>query len=368
MGGFGRAIDPTNGGFTNLMNLGTFGAYGNTIGGPLGLVDQVRGGSGIPGVGTSSFTGGGKGGKGNQPTIPDFTGAAQEQARQSQEFVDAQTRANRPNQQGPFGSSQWTQDPVTGQWTQNVTLTPGLNEAAQSITSGLAQGQLDPAAQREQAINAAYGQATSRLDPMWAQREQATAAQLANQGLTPGSAAYNAQIQNQNQARNDAYAQAMYNAQTGAGNAAFGQSLAANRQPYEQLQALQGLTGQPSFATAGQAQAPNVLGALGSMYGAQLGQYGMDQAQKNSKLSGAAGLVPVIAAGSDERLKMNVERSPFEALPGVPWASWEWKHRPGERAVGVIAQDLERVRPDLVIVEDGLRYVNYKGLMEARRG
>jgi hypothetical protein len=368
MGGVARRFDPTNGGFTNLMNLGTLGAYGNTIGGPLGLADQARGGSGIPGVGTSSFTGGG-GKKGEeQPAVPDFTGAAQEQARQSQEFVDAQTRANRPNQQGPFAGSDWSRDPVTGEWTQRVTLTPGLNEAAQSITSGLGQGQLDPAAAREQAIGAAYNQATSRLDPQWAQREEQIRTRLSNQGLVPGTAAYDAAQRDLGMSRNDAYAQALYNAQTGAGNAAFGQSLAANMQPFQQLQALQGLTAQPGFTGAGQAQAPDIVGALGRMYGAQLGQYGMDQAQKNSKLQGGAALAPVLIGASDERLKESIERLPFEVIPGVPFATWEWKHRPGERQLGVIAQDVERVRPDLVIMEDGIRYVDYEGLWRARGG
>lgn len=298
-----------------------------------------------------SSVSGSKGGKGGSaPSVPDFTSAA-----------DQQTRSNRPTQNSPFGSTSWEQD-ANGNWTQNTTLTPGLQDAAQSIIGGLG-NQLDPTATRDQAINAAYGQATSRLDPQWQQREQATAAQLANQGLTPGSMAYNAQMQNQNMARNDAYSQALYNAQTGAGNAAFGQAMQANQQPYQQLGALQGLTQQNGFN-----QSANLLGALGQQYAGQLQNYGMDQASKNSKMSGAAGLGGAAIAASDERLKDKVERLAWDAIPGVPFATWEWKHRPGERQLGVIAQDLEKVRPDLVIVKDGTRFVNYSGLWEARNG
>ena len=269
--------------------------------------------------------------------------------------MDAQTRANRPTQNGPFGSTQWSQD-ANGNWTQNTSLTPGLQDAAQSLTQGLG-NQLDPSASRDQAIQAAYGQATSRLDPQWAQRQQAQQAQLANQGLTPGSRAYDSQVQSTNNAQNDAYAQAMYGAQTGAGNAAFGQSLAANMQPYQQMQALQNLSRPAGFAQAG------------STADAMANQYGIDQAGKNSKMSGAAGLGSAAIAASDERLKDNIERLHWDAIPGVPFASWEWKHRPGERQFGVIAQDLEKVRPDLVVMrEDGMRMVDYGKLWEVRHG
>jgi hypothetical protein len=341
-----RAFDPTTP--EGLANIGTGGMYG---------MNQTLAGGGS-----------GKGGKGGQaPATPDFAAAAQNQAQQSQQNTQQQTQANRPTQQGPFGTSQWTQDPTTGQWTQNVSLTPGLNDAAQNIIGGLGTGQVNPAQARDQAIQAAYGQATSRLDPQWQQRQAALDTQLSNQGLTPGSRAYDAARQNANLAQNDAYAQAMYNAQTGAGNAAFGQSLAANMQPYQQLGALQGLAQPGNFMGAGRAETPNLLGALGQQYAGQLQNYGIDQAGKNSKLSGAASLGGAALAGSDERLKDKIERLPFEAIPGVPFATWEWKHRPGERQLGVIAQDLEKVRPDLVFLrDDGIRLVDYGKLWEIR--
>lgn len=327
----GRAIDPTTG--RGLANLGTGGMYE--------MNSQMAGG-------------GGKGGKGSQaPTPPDFSAAA-----------DQQTRQNRPNQTNPFSSSTWTQD-ANGNWSQNVSLTPGLNDAVSNLTNTISQGSsLDPAAARDQAINAAYGQATSRLDPQWEQRGKAMDTSLANKGLTPGSEAFRNAMQEFNSGRNDAYSQAMYNAQTGAGNAAFGQSLAANNQPYQQLGALRGLTQQNSFMPGA-----DLLGALGQQYGAQMGQYGMDQANKNSLMSGLASLAPAAIAASDERLKDKIERAAFDVIPGVPFATWEWKHRPGERQMGVIAQDLEKVRPDLVITgPDGYRMVDYGKLWEARRG
>lgn len=326
----GRAIDPTTG--RGLANLATGGMY---------EMNSQLGGNG---------KGGGKGG--GAPEAPDFTAAANEQ-----------TRANRPTQNNPFSSSQWTQD-ANGNWTQNVSLTPGLNDAVSNLTNTISQGSsLDPAAARDQAINAAYGQATSRLDPQWTQRGAALETSLANKGLTPGSEAFRNAMGEYNNSRNDAYSQAMYNAQTGAGNAAFGQSMAANNQPYQQLGALQGLTQQNSFAPSA-----NLLGALGQQYAGQLNSYGIDQANKNSMLSGIGSLGGAAIMASDERLKDNVERLPFDAIPGVPFATWEWKHRPGDRQLGVIAQDLQKVRPELVVTgPDGTLMVDYGKLWEVRR-
>lgn len=221
-------------------------------------------------------TGARAGSKNGGPVPPDFYGAAQDQ-----------TAANRPNQTGPFGSSTWTQGP-DGQWSQNVTLTPGLNDAAQGIIGGLG-NQLDPSAMRDQAINSAYTQATSRLDPQWQERMAAADTQAINRGLTPGSRAYDSQMGTLNNARNDAYAQALLNAQTGAGNAAFGQALAANMQPYQQLSALQGLTKQGSFMPGA-----DLASALAQQYGGQLAQQGMSQQGKNSMMSGAGQIAPYL--------------------------------------------------------------------------
>lgn len=79
---------------------------------------------------------------------------------------------------------------------------------------------------------------------------------------------------------------------------------------------------------------------------------------------GAEGISALFAA-SDERLKMNIKRSAMDALPGVPWASWEYKTDPGVRCYGVIAQDLEKVAPQFVFYrDDGMRMVNYAFIVE----
>ena len=69
---------------------------------------------------------------------------------------------------------------------------------------------------------------------------------------------------------------------------------------------------------------------------------------------------------SDIRAKVGVRPLGWDVIPGVPAVSFAYRHAPLERLVGVIAQDVERVRPELVARRsDGLLAVNYAGLMEA---
>jgi hypothetical protein len=321
-----------------------------------GVADAVRGGKG-----------------GEAPAVPDFMGAVDAQANASRDITREQTQANRPNQYGPFGSTTWQQGP-DGQWTQNVSLAGPLAGAASGYQNLMAQqaGQPlpDGSAARDQAISSAYGQAASRLDPQWNSRSQALESQLANQGLTVGSEAYTNAQRDFNLGRNDAYSSAMANAigqGTQAGNAIFQQGMQSRQIPGQVLGQLQGLSGAPGFATAGASQTPNYLGAANAGYQGGLQQYGIDQASKNSMMSGLAGMGGMAVMASDERLKTNIVRSSLEVIPGVPLATWEWKS--GGKARGVIAQDLEKVRPDLVITDaDGIRFVNYAGLMEASHG
>jgi len=63
---------------------------------------------------------------------------------------------------------------------------------------------------------------------------------------------------------------------------------------------------------------------------------------------------------SDARLKDNIVRLNGEYLPGVPLATWTWKHN-GEPGFGVIAQDLEQVAPERVFTVNGVKVVRLGG-------
>lgn len=70
-------------------------------------------------------------------------------------------------------------------------------------------GPTDFSADRKAVTDALYGQATSRLDPQFAQQKSDLAAALANKGIAEGSEAYNRELGNYDRARNDAYSTAL---------------------------------------------------------------------------------------------------------------------------------------------------------------
>lgn len=313
---------------------------------------------------------------------PDYKGAAEQQAQASQNAVNQQTQSNRPNQATNFASTQWTQGP-NGEWTQNNQLSGGLGSAASGLmgqAAGLggamdwsqfgALGNGDQA--RQQAIDAAYKQATSRLDPMWDKREEAQRTQLLNQGLDPNATeAGKGAMSDLGTQRTDAYNSAMNSAIAqgqAAGDSVFRNNLMARQQqiaealrqrsqPLDELSRLQGFGAMPGFQGAGMAQAPNYFGAEQAA-----GDWRMqDTAQQNQfygdVLGGLFGLGGGVAGGagaaggfaklfSDERMKDEVCRLPVDAIKGVPLATWVYKADPARRVhIGVIAQDLAKVSP-----------------------
>lgn len=325
------------------------------------------------------------------PPSQDYRGAALETA-------EAGARINRPNQANAFGS--------TTQWSIGPDGTPQVTQGFGGPFAGLATGLQQQAAQagaspldfsqfgelgtgdtaRQQAIDAAYGQSASRLNPMFEQREAAERSRLLNAGIPEGSQAFNTAMGNFARERNDAFQGALNSAigqGTQAGQAVFQQNLQGRQQaisealrrrgqPLQELQALQGFLGQPNFA---QAAGPNLLGAAQAQ-----DQYGLDAWRLGNEANadvfsgvaellgglgkgaaGAASLAPLLAV-SDERAKEDVHRLPLEVLPGVPLATWRYRpgYGPDGVHVGVIAQDLERVAPAYVSRRaDGMRLVNY---------
>lgn len=353
----------------------------------------------------------------DQPETPDYLGAAEAEAAASMRNNTAQLWANRPNQNSPWGAVTWESsqsiDPATGlpvtSWTQNTTLTPeqqAIFDSQQQLQGGrsdLANTLLGSAADtlgtqadwsalpevgngmdaRNRAEDALYGRATSRLDPRFEQSENQTRTRLYNMGLREGDSAFDREMENFGRTRNDAYDAAMNEAISGGGaemTRQYGQELQGRQQAISdmlgersstlnELQAL--INGQqvnqpqmPGFTNSGVAQTPQYLNAAQQQYGASLDQYNAQQAQQQGLMSGAARLLPYLF--SDERLKENITRLKVELLPGVPLAVWTWKAT-GETGVGVVAQDLEKVRPDLVKCDEATGYlmVNYGGIGES---
>jgi hypothetical protein len=304
-----------------------------------------------------------------------------------------QTANNRPSQVTPWAQTQWAQGPG-GQWTQNTGFTGGLANAASSLNGQVGQSMATPFSfgqfgamptgdsARDQAITGAYNQATSRLDPQWQQRESMARTQLLNQGLDPTSQAFQFEMGQLGQQRNDAYGSAMNSAigqGTSAGNSLFQNNMASRQQavaealrqrgmPLEEMQKLQGFLAMPGFnadnSTASMAAQGAGLNQQRLMNLLAAKQY--EQGATVDAITGGVGAISsalgAAAMLSDERAKQNIVRHEEQALPGVPYASFEYKHEPGVVRRGVIAQDLEKVAPEYVQDIGGLKHVDYSFL------
>lgn len=128
-----------------------------------------------------------------------------------------------------------------------------------------------------------------------------------------------------------------------------------------------GMPQMPSFNTAQASQTPNLMGAMQSGYDAQLGAYNANQAGNSNfmgglfSLGGAALSNPMTSAFmfSDARLKSDIVKVGEHPI-GVGIYEYTMLGMPQR---GVIAQEVQRVRPDLVQRHaNGYLTVNYGGL------
>uniref|UniRef100_UPI003F490DC5 tail fiber domain-containing protein n=1 Tax=Ensifer adhaerens TaxID=106592 RepID=UPI003F490DC5 len=273
-----------------------------------------------------------------------------------------------------------------------------------------------------------------RMNPQLAQSRRALETQLANQGLQPGSEAYNRAIDSAARQENDARLGAILNAgqeqsrlaglardkatfqnaaqaqnfqqalaaagfsndseqqmfqnrntTTAANNALKDQTFnakqarlsaqnnarsqylnelyAARNQPINEISSL--LSGaqvtNPNFVNAQGATIPTVdyAGLVQQDYANKVGAYNSKQAGIGAIFGGLAGL----ASLSDKNAKKDIKR-----VGGLYEYRYKGESKDAPKRIGVMAQEVEKVRPDVVIKgNDGLRRVNYGALFAAGR-
>ncbi len=192
------------------------------------------------------------------------------------------------------------------------------------------------------------------------------AAQFQNQALGQASALDLGRMQAQNQAMGQQYGlnQQYANQQNQLRQQAIAEQMQRRGMSLNEMNAL--LSGQqvqmpnmPTFNASGQAQTPNIMGAMQNQYDAQLGAYNAQQAGMNSLLGAGAQLGSAAFMFSDRRLKSNIKRVGTHAI-GVGIYEYTMMGMPQR---GVIAQEVQAVRPDLVKRHaSGFLTVNYGGL------
>lgn len=355
-------------------------------------------------------------GKSSAPAAPDYAAQAEKTAAGNLEMAKYSTNANRINQKTPYGELTYNYTPqydasgkeTGGGWTQTETLTPQAQAALdQQLSLNQKYGetanvgfdkarqlfenpQLDTSALPDRAINVgqtAQDAILSRLNPQLAQQDEAMRARLANQGITLGSQAYNKEMMQAAQNRNDLTTQAALQGisldQNNRASALQEQAYLQDR-PLNLINALRSgnQVNAPQFQQFAQqqtTQGPNYLGAADAQYQANLGASNAQNAGQSNMMSGLFGIGGAALGGmyggpagamlgsqvgsaagksfSDIRLKTNIKRiGTHRAGVGLYEYDYVWG---GGKQIGVMAQELEQVRPDAVFNVNGWKAVDY---------
>lgn len=191
------------------------------------------------------------------------------------------------------------------------------------------------------------------------------AAQFQNQALGQASSLDQARMGAMNQAMGQQYGlnQQFADAQNRLRQQAIAEQMQRRGMSLNEMNAL--LSGQqvqmpqmPSFTAAGRAETPQILQATQMGYDAQLGAYNAEQAAMGNLLGAGAQLGSAFLF-SDKRLKSNIKRVGTHPI-GVGIYDYTMM---GMQQRGVIAQEVQAVRPDLVRRHaNGYLMVNYGGL------
>jgi hypothetical protein len=318
------------------------------------------------------------------PAPPDPVATANAQAQANTQAAITQQQLNMVNQVNPYGSLSYTQTGTMGhgkdatpQFTATTTLSPQeqakqeqqwefdklTNQLGIDQTKKLTGLLSEPVNLNNDATESRLMElGSARLTPQLEKQRASLESRLANQGVYQGSEAYNNAMTQFGQQENDAYNQLILN---GRGQSVQ-EALTMRNQPINEITALMsgGQVSQPNFIGTPSAQvgAPDVAGLTMDAY--KYGPLAQAQMQNTNNQNMQAGLFKLgsAAAGgwamSDARLKENIVR--IGALNnGLPIYSFNFigSTKP---EVGLMAQDVEKVKPDSVMTINGYKAVNYE--------
>lgn len=331
--------------------------------------------------------------KPSAPTPPDPKDTAAASTGTNVATALANSSLNNVNQVGPNGSLTYSQtgtskftDPYTGQsydipnYTQTTTLSPDqqkLYDLNNQTQQNLGQIGVSQSGKIGDLLNTPFDASTAnkavedkidalgsaRLDPQFAKSEDALRTSLANKGIQPGSAAWNAEMTQFQQGRNDAYNQLYLNGN----NQAYQQAVTDRNQPINEITAL--LSGSqvsnPTFGSTPQTTIPttDTAGIINNNYNQQYQAY-QSQVQQQQALMG--GLFGLGAAGvykySDRRLKSDITRI-GTADNGLPIYFYRIDGKP---EIGLMSDEVRQFKPSAVrVMPNGFDAVDYERALEA---
>ena len=341
------------------------------------------------------------------PPAPDPVATAAAQAAANKETSIASQELSMVNQDTPYGGLVYTQhgesEAGTPQYTATQTLAPSQQKMLDLTNqAGIQYGQtannqldavsgklseplnfsgLGPAPQaNEQMRQTVRDSMMSRVQPDLDQRRTAMDTQLANQGITAGSTAYDNAYRPILNAENDAFSNAdiqagnqmsqMYGLESAARDKAINEQVMQRQIPLNELAAM--LSGSqvqgPQFVNSPQQSVapPDIMGATYGSYNADMNNYNQAGGQNNAMTGGLFSLgsaaMPFLLS-SDRRLKTNISRLGHMAN-GLGVYAWTYIWG-GPEWVGVMADEVRKVIPGAVHRIGEYDAVDYRMVLEA---
>lgn len=329
------------------------------------------------------------GSKSKAPPPPDPRETSAAQTGTSVATAIANTVLGNVNQVGADGStlnydrtgSFAFTDPYTGQ-THNLpqfTATQNLSDGAQSIydtNQQTDQNLADIGRDQSNFLKGYMGQpfqadtgaiesrlfelGSQTLDPRFERQRDDLETRLSNQGIKLGSAAYDRAMNEMRTSQDSAYTDL---ALRGRGQA-FSELQALRNQPINEISALQSgsQVSMPNFATNQPAQIPTTdnAGLINQNYQSRLAAWQQDQANRGGMLGGLfqlGGTLGGAAIMSDERVKENIKKV-GKTDDGQNIYSFSYKGG-GPIQIGLMAQEVEKKKPQAVEEIGGIKHVNY---------
>lgn len=263
------------------------------------------------------------------PAAPDPVATANAQAVMNQDTATTQQLLNQTNQVTPQGTLNYNQTGSNSftdasgktvnvpQFTATTTLSPAeqdifnTNEGTKQNIATIGQNQsakigdlLGTPFSVDQSIADKIDQlGATRLDPQWAASQEALNSKLANSGIQPGSAAWDAEQRSFGRSKNDAY-----NSLYLSGDAQAEQESLANRnQPINEITALMSgsQVSNPTFASTPQTNVGGVdyMGQVNQSYTDAYQQQQMQNSNNQAMMGGLFGLGGAAITGGASLMK-----------------------------------------------------------------
>ena len=283
-------------------------------------------------------------------------------------LIREEDKINRYNINSPFGSRTFTTGP-DGRTVLNINETDsqrGIRESqeklAQSLYGSRAPSIADFEGIAQGVTDQIYNRGMERLDPLQQRNMRRREIDLANRGLGMNSDAYRTSMTDLNQAQQDERRNLLSQAILSGISEAKDLTRLGEAQRAARFGETGAVTGGINAQLFGNVAGINTSGIRQGVDALNQQRYQDTQNRRAQFFGGLAGAGASAygagAAASDERLKEDIKylgTSP----QGYKKYSFKYKSDPSKTYEGVMAQDLQKIKPEAVIVKDGYLAVDY---------